>query len=198
MRVNFENGLQLLLFTFANDTSTMSAAKKPKTSVAWPTIDGVPTMDGVDKPLVQTLATVCAKLYDQALYAAWKPKDPDDGKIDQLAQPYELSKEGGQYSPQGGKYYTDKDGKVEGYTNGTGDAVKGFHVFNHSTLVDGTPYGSASLASYGKVIDGITDFHGESQAAFPPFAALIVQPNDETEVRARSSRSPPPPSSPPN
>ena len=196
MRVNFENGLQLLLFTFANDTSTMSAAKKPKTSVAWPTIDGVPTMDGVDKPLVQTLATVCAKLYYEALYAAWKPKDGSapDGK---LAQTYELFKAGGQYKLDG-KYYTDKDGKVEGYTNGTGDAVKGFHVFNHSTLVDGTPYGSASLASYGKVIDGITDFHGESQAAFPPFAALIVQPNDETEVRARSSRSPPPPSSPPN
>ena len=170
----------------------MSAAKKPKTSVAWPTIDGVPTMDGVDKPLVQTLATVCAKLYDEALYAAWKPKDGSapDGK---LAQTYELFKAGGQYKLDG-KYYTDKDGKVEGYTNGTGDVVKGFDVFNHSTIqpVDGKPYGTASLASYGKVVGGFTDFHGMDQATIPPFAALVVQPNaDETEVGASYPKPPP-------
>ena len=157
----------------------MSGAKKQKTSGVWPTIDGVPTMDGLDKPLVQTLATVCSKLYDPALYAAWKPADVDKKPVDvndKLAQPYELSKEGGQY------------------TNGTGDVVKGFDVFNHSTKVGEYE----SLAQYGTVIDGITDFHGESQAFFPPFAALIVQPNDKKEVQACSSRSPLPPSSPPS
>jgi len=34
----------------------------------------------------------------------------------------------------------------------------------------------SKLASYGTVIDGITDWHGEYEAAVPPFAALIVQP----------------------
>ena len=163
------------------------AAKKTKTSVVWPTIDGVPTMEGLDKPLVQTLATVCAKLYDPALYAAWTPADgkPID---DKLAQPYELSKEGGQYSPKGGTYHTGKDGKAA-YTNGTGDVIKGSDVFNHLTKAGEYE----SLAQYGTVIDGITDFHRESQAFFPPFAALIVQPKDKKEVRARSSRSPPRP-----
>ena len=176
----------------------MSAAKKPKTSVAWPTIDGVPTMDGVDKPLVQTLATVCSKLYDAALYAAWKPKDVEKKPADvnnKLAQPYELSKEGGQYK-EGGEYYTDKDKQY--YTNGTGDVVEEVEIFNKDTT-QGTSYGTPSLAQYGKVIDGITDFHGESQAAFPPFAALIVQPKDREEVSPLSSRSPPShPSPPPN
>ena len=162
------------------------AAKKAKTSVAWPTIDGVPTMEGLDKPLVQTLATVVSKLYDEALYAAWKPADgePID---DKLAQLYELSKEGGQYN-EGGEY------TVDGYTGGKGALVSGYDVFNHLTKAGEYE----SLAQYGTVIDGITDFHGESQAFFPPFAALIVQPKDKKEVRARSSRSPPPPSSPPN
>ena len=168
--------------------------KKQKTdNVVWPTIDGVVKIcDGVEKPILQTLATVCAKLYDEALFAAWTPADgkPID---DKLAQPYELSKEGGQYSPKGGTYYTGKDGKAA-YTNGTGDVVKGFDVFNHSTKAGEYE----SLAQYGTVIDGFTDFHRESQAFFPPFAALIVQPNDKKEVQACSSRSPLPPSSPPS
>ena len=53
----------------------MSAAKKQKTdeeNVVWPEIKGV------DKPLLSTLATVCAKLYDEALYAAWEP-NPNPG-----------------------------------------------------------------------------------------------------------------------
>ena len=146
------------------------AAKKAKTSVAWPTIDGVPTMEGLDKPLVQTLATVVSKLYDEALYAAWKPADgePID---DKLAQLYELSKEGGQYN-EGGEY------TVDGYTGGKGALVSGYDVFNHLTKAGEYE----SLAQYGTVIDGITDFHGESQAFFPPFAALIVQPKDEPEA----------------
>ena len=171
----------------------MSGAKKQKTSGVWPTIDGVPTMDGLDKPLVQTLATVCSKLYDPALYAAWKPKPVNNkpvGVDNKLAQAYELSKEGGQYK-EGGEYTADG-----AYKNGTGDVVKGFDVFNHSTKTG--EYGTESLAQYGTVIDGITDFHGESQAFFPPFAALIVQPNDKKEVQACSSRSPLPPSSPPS
>ena len=148
--------------------------------------------DSVEEPVAQTLATVCAKLYDEALFAAWKPKD-DSAPDDNLAQPYKLSKEGGQYN-KGGKYKLLEGGKYE-YLNGKGDVVKGFDVFNHSTIqpVDGKPYGTPSLAQYGKVIDGFTDFHGVDQATIPPFAALIVQPKDETEVRARSSRSPLPP-----
>ena len=138
----------------------MSAAKKPKTSVAWPTIDGVPTMDGVDKPLVQTLATVCSKLYDEVLHAAWKPKD-----VNKWAQPYELSKEVGIFN---------KD--TTQVIKGLGPVIEGLGPGY------GTPYGTASLAQYGTVIDGITDFHGEDQAAIPPFAALIVQPKDEPEA----------------
>ena len=173
----------------------MSAAanKKQKTdNVVWPTINGVVKIcDGVEKPILQTLATVCAKLYDEALFAAWTPADgkPID---DQLAQAYELSKPGGQYNP-GGTYKPLEGGKYE-YLNGKGDVVKGFDVFNHSTIqpVDGTPYGSASLASYGKVVGGFTDFHGMDQATIPPFAALVVQPNaDETEVRASYPKPPP-------
>ena len=34
----------------------------------------------------------------------------------------------------------------------------------------------SKLASYGTVIDGITDWHGECEAVVPPFAALVVQP----------------------
>ena len=167
--------------------------KKQKTvtdeNVIWPTIKGV------DKPVLQALATVCAKLYDDALFAAWTPTDgkPID---DQLAQAYELSKPGGQYK-LGGKYDTGKDGKPA-YTNGTGDVVEGVEIFNNSTL-DGT-YGTASLASYGKVVGGFTDFHGKDQAAIPPFAALIVQPNDEGgEKQVRALSYPPShPSSSPN
>ena len=42
----------------------------------------------------------------------------------------------------------------------------------------------SSLASYGTVLDdSITDWHDELEVAIPPFAALVVQPNDKTEVR---------------
>ena len=165
------------------------SAKKQRTNetVVWPTIDGVVKIcDGVDKPILQTLATVCAKLYDEALFAAWTPMTPTDGsdpvnglQANELDQLYELSKPGGQYSPKGGTYYTGKDGKAA-YTNGTGDVIKGSDVFNHLTKAGEYE----SLAQYGTVIDGITDFHGVDQAAFPPFAALVVQPKDETEVRS--------------
>ena len=43
---------------------------------------------------------------------------------------------------------------------------------------------NSELASYGTVIDGsITDYHGDFEVTVPPFAALVVQPKDETEVR---------------
>ena len=119
-------------------------------------------IDGVDKPLLQTLATVCQKLYDEKLYAEFKPKDGESNN--KLDQPYEVIK-GGEYKDNG---------------------ISGYDIFNYNT--DTHP----SLAEFGKVIDGITDFHGEFQPAFPPFAALIVQPKDEPkEVRAPIIRSHP-------
>ena len=164
--------------------------KKQKTdNVVWPTIDGVVKIcDGVEKPILQTLATVCAKLYDEALFAAWTPADgkPID---DQLAQAYELSKPGGEYNPGGTYKQLEEDGKPNGkyeYLNGDKALVFGYHVFNENTAH------TASLASYGKVVGGFTDFHGMDQATIPPFAALVVQPNDETEVRASYPKPPPP------
>ena len=137
----------------------------------------LPTVDGVDGPLVKTLATVCAKLYDHSLYTVFKPVEPVSGALkDKLEQPYELVKRGGQYK-EGGKYTADGN-----YIDGDGANVSGIEIFNKDTtqVVDGKTCGTASLASYGKVIDGFTDFHGEDQAAIPPFAALIVQPKNET------------------
>ena len=138
----------------------------------------LPTVGRVDGPLVQTLATVCAKLYDHSLYTVFKPVEPvTDALKDKLEQPYELVKKGGQYK-EGGNYTADGN-----YTDGDGANVSGFEIFNKNTtqVVGGKLHGgSASLASYGKVIDGITEFHGAGYlAAIPPFAALIVQPKDE-------------------
>mgnify|MGYP001409222593 CR=1 FL=1 len=128
----------------------------------------LPTVDGVDGPLVQTLATVCAKLYDHSLFTVFEPVDaPVNGKLE---QPYKLVKAGGEYK-EGGTY---ADGV---YTNGEGALVSKYEIFNKN--IKG---GSASIASYGTVIDGFTDFHGEDQAAIPPFAALIVQPKDAPEA----------------
>ena len=45
-----------------------------------------------------------------------------------------------------------------------------------------------SLAPYGTVIDSITDWWGGFEASIPPFAALIVQPNDGT--KASGARAP--------
>ena len=135
----------------------------------------LPTVDGrVDGPLVQTLATVCRKLYDHSLQTVFKPVDAPVN--DKLEQPYELVKAGGEYN-EGGTYTANGV-----YTNGKGALVSGYDIFNKDTtqVVDGKTCGTASLASYGKVIDGFTDFHGEDQAAIPPFAALIVQPKNET------------------
>ena len=142
----------------------------------------LPTVGRVDGPLVQTLATVCAKLYDHSLYTVFKPVEPvTDALKDKLEQPYELVKKGGQYK-EGGNYTADGN-----YTDGDGANVSGFEIFNKNTtqVVGGKSHGTASLASYGTVIDGFTDFHGEDQAAIPPFAALIVQPKDEKAVRTR-------------
>ena len=44
----------------------MSAAKKAKITTVFPD-----KIDGVDKPLLQTLATVCQKLYDEELYTSF-------------------------------------------------------------------------------------------------------------------------------
>lgn len=143
----------------------MSAAKKAKTERVFPDIPGV------EKPLLQALATVCAKLYDDNLYAEFKPKG-GAAINDKLDQPYELSKKGGEYTDDACPVST----KV----------ISGYDIFNNDTKH------SASLAEFGKVIDGFTDFHGEFQPAFPPFAALIVQPKDEPKaVRAPIIRSHP-------
>ena len=139
----------------------MSAAKKAKITTVFPD-----KIDGVDKPLLQTLATVCQKLYDEKLYTSFKPKGGGESN-EKLDQPFELIKKGGEY--------TDK----------AGDVISGVSIFNKGTET------TASIAEYGEVIDGITDFHGEFQAAFPPFAALIVQPKDETAVRSPTRGHPP-------
>ena len=139
----------------------MSAAKKAKITTVFPD-----KIDGVDKPLLQTLATVCQKLYDEELYTSFKPKDGGESN-EKLDQPYELIKKGGEY------------------TDDAGEVISGVSIFNKDTKT------TASIAEYGKVIDGITDFHGEFQAAFPPFAALIVQPKDETAVRSPTRGHPP-------
>ena len=136
----------------------------------------LPTVSGrVDGPLVQTLATVCGKLHDHSLYTVFKPADGSEPNK-KLEQPYKLVKAGGEYK-EGGNYTADGV-----YTNGKGALVSGYDVFNKDTtqVVGGKSHGTASLASYGTVIDGFTDFHGEDQAAIPPFAALIVQPKNET------------------
>ena len=134
----------------------------------------LPTVAGVDGPLVQTLATVCAKLYDHSLFTVFKPVG-DAPVNDKLEQPYKLVKVGGEYN-EGGTY----TGGV--YTDGEGARVSGYEIFNKVSKGYPTEGASASIASYGTVIDGFTDFHGEDQAAIPPFAALIVQPKDEPEA----------------
>ena len=131
-------------------------------------------IDGVDKPLLRTLATVCNKLYDEKLYAEFKPKDGESNN--KLDQPYEVIK-GGEYKDNG---------------------ISGYDIFNQDTKHKDTAHdtkdkGSASLAEFGEVIDGITDFHGDFQPAFPPFAALIVQPKDDPKaMRAPITQSHPP------
>jgi len=127
---------------------------------------------------------------------------------------YELVKKGGQYK-EGGNYtadggYIDGDGaNVSGFEIFNKNTTQVVRVVRKrtpfvivvrdflfsfiSTYVTTTRYeqtcGSASLASYGTVIDGFTDFHGEDQAAIPPFAALIVQPKvDETIFSWRAVR----------
>ena len=75
--------------------------------------------------------------------------EPEKGEPDDnLDQAYKMSKAGGEY------------------TDGAGAVVKGVSVF------------SADIARYGDVIDGITDYHGKYEAAFPPFAALVVRPKN--------------------
>ena len=86
----------------------MNAAKKAKTEPVFPG-----QIDGVDKPLLQTLATVCQKLYDEKFYAEFKPKDGKSN--DMLDQPYKLFKKGGEY--------TDEQGHV----------ISGVSVFNNKT-----------------------------------------------------------------
>eukprot|EP00964_Phaeocystis_antarctica_P104266 scaffold69404_cov60-Phaeocystis_antarctica.AAC.2 len=104
----------------------------------------LPTVDGrVDGPLVQTLATVCRKLYDHSLQTVFKPVDAPVN--DKLEQPYELVKAGGEYN-EGGTYTANGV-----YTNGKGALVSGYDIFNKDTtqVVDGKTCGTASLASYG-------------------------------------------------
>ena len=94
----------------------------------------LPTVAGVDGPLVQTLATVCAKLYDHSLFTVFKPVG-DAPVNDKLEQPYKLVKVGGEYN-EGGTYtggvYTDGE-EVRGGHSGDAaanddDALAGQHV----------------------------------------------------------------------
>jgi len=146
-----------------------------ETSTVWPDFDNVRLLD---KPLLQALATVCAKLYDPALFAAWTPEDPKQPDNTALDQAYVQSKPGGQYR-EGGEYT-----KNGGYTNGAEALVEGIQIFNKDTTQErgGKDYGGTpSLAEYGEAADGFTDFHGKDQAAIPPFAAVVVKPNDEED-----------------
>ena len=60
-------------------------------------------------------------------------------------------------------------------------------MYNNSTILrkggnDGAMifFGDA-IQSYGKVIDGIIDWHGEFEGGMPPFAVLIVEPTQSSE-----------------
>ena len=143
----------------------MSAAKKAKTEPVFPDIPCV------EKPLLQALATVCAKLSDPKLNAEFTPKVAPEN--DMLDQPYELSKQGGEYTGDAGWCPFFVAGKL----------ISGYDIFNHDITPTDTADGTASLAEYGEVIDGFTDFHGEFEPAYPPFAALIVQPKDDKAAR---------------
>eukprot|EP00964_Phaeocystis_antarctica_P075077 scaffold46291_cov67-Phaeocystis_antarctica.AAC.6 len=159
----------------------MSRAAKKQKTVELPKLPKI--SDALDGPVVQTLATVCNKLYDPALFTVFKPKngEPDD----QLDQPYEMVTKSGAYK-EGGVYSADDSS----YTGGDGALVSGYDIFNKDTtqVVEGKTCGSQSLAEYGTVIDGFTDFLGEAWT--PPFAALIVQPKDKKEVRASYPKPP--------
>ena len=144
----------------------MSAAMKAKTEPVFPDIPVV------EKPLLQALATVCAKLYDPKLNAEFTPKVPPEN--DMLDQPYELSKKGGEYTVK------------PAIKGGEDKVIKGHDIFNYDT--DDYP----SLAEYGKVIHhSFTDFHGEFGPASPPFAFLVAQPKADKAVRAPITQSHP-------
>ena len=161
------------LIVVPSTTPPISRAAKKQKTVELPKLPNI--SDALDGTIVQTLATVCQKIYDPALFTVFEPKDgePDD----QLNQSYEVVTKSGAYK-EGGVYSADDSS----YTGGEGALVSGYDIFNKDTtqVVEGKKCGSQSLAEYGTVIDGFTDFHGEAWT--PPFAALIVQPKDAPEA----------------
>ena len=129
--------------------------------------DAAKGIKGLDGPLLQALATVCGTIDDAKTYSklySHSKRDPLKGKYvpvdggdpdDNLDQPYKLD-------------------RASGVTNGSrtdGSIVTALDAFK------------SSLASYGTVLDSIIDFHGDFECSVPPFAALVVQPKDEPEVR---------------
>ena len=143
--------------------------------------DAAKGIKGLDGPLLQALATVCGTIDDVGTYSNSKlhrhsKRDPLKGKYvpvdggdpdDKLDQPYQLDDK---LDPDDNSLNRRASGETDGkHTDGIGvTALEAFRT---------------ALAPYGTVIDSITDWHDELEAAIPPFAALVVQPNDKKEVR---------------
>ena len=144
--------------------------------------DAAKGIKGVDGPLLQTLATVCCtieeafpapNLISVAIYEpeASASAGAADAVNDQLDQPFKVTIGGGK-------------------APGDIDALDVFKsVFKEVTVARKDAISGVSrppisrLQELGTVIDGITDFHGAFYPAVPPFAALVVQPPDDKEVR---------------
>jgi len=103
-----------------------SAPKKTKTGVELPVIS-----ESVDGLLLQTLATVSSKMYEESLMTVYEPED--------------------------GAMSMEADGALI--------------LFREA------------LKPYGAVMDGsVLDWHGKSEAAIPPFVALVVKPENGAPI----------------
>ena len=131
-------------------------------------IDAADQIKGVDGPLLQTLATVCCTIEDampdQIPIAVYEPDDVASAGVDGAT----VVINGATVEPNNNLDQAYKLDRASGETDLGVTALENF---------------TTALAPYGTVIDSITDWHDELEAAIPPFAALVVQPNDKKEVR---------------
>ena len=124
----------------------------PESPAAARADDAAKGIKGMDGPLLQALATVCATIEGNITGF--------DGISNRSLIPIAT------YKPvDGGPFDDNLDQPIE-VTNGGGGALD---AFISSFASKDVPY---------DVIDGITDFHDEYEVSVPPFAALIVQPKD--------------------
>lgn len=124
----------------------------PESPAAARADDAAKGIKGMDGPLLQALATVCATIEGNITGF--------DGISNRSLIPIAT------YKPvDGGPFDDNLDQPIE-VTNGGGGALD---AFKSSFASKDVPY---------DVIDGITDFHDEYEVSVPPFAALIVQPKD--------------------